>query len=487
MAKKISQLSSRGTVVPATPLPQDSDAIEVAIAGVDSYNLSLQGLREYVAANFLPLTDNVSDVGSAAFRFNDGFFGGVVTAASFVGAAAAGSLSGTTLAANVVASSLTSVGTLTSLTVSGTTALAVTTLSAKLTLGVGGYIIGDGTNGFRVNNAADTDNNFVVTNAGVATIRAGLTVSAGTTAVQALTATTATASTALRVERAFSDTYDSGAHITLQNVGATNRWTLQPNTANGLSIWYYDGGAYSYATWSTAGGLTLDQYAADGAILTLRSSDVAHGMTDTASTSSYGELLKAHITSGGVNLRGFTEDVYGVYLNSYHTNDDTSKTTSSNGSFVIAGHKKSGSGSTNFGVNANIAVFQDHNTTRFILDSDGDSHQDVGTAWTNFDTMDDVKALNILAAHVTRRDDPLRESFGVFLQEERDFLERAKIVSFNSDGHHFVNMSKLTMLHTGAIRQLGGRVDRIEAENALLRNELALLKSGRAATQLLTA
>jgi hypothetical protein len=103
---------------------------------------------------------------------------------------------------------------------------------------------------------------------------------------------------------------------------------------------------------------------------------------------------------------------------------------------------------------------------RHILDSDGDSHQDVGTAWTNFDTYDDVALLNLLSAHVTRIDDPLRDNFTGWLEQNRDELEATKLVSFNEDGHHFVNMSRLAMLHTGAIRQLADRL--VDMEDRVL-------------------
>ena len=45
------------------------------------------------------------------------------------------------------------------------------------------------------------------------------------------------------------------------------------------------------------------------------------------------------------------------------------------------------------------------------------------------------------------------------MAERRDALTEQNLVKFNDDGHHFVNMSKLTMLHTGAIRQMGEKLD----------------------------
>jgi hypothetical protein len=55
------------------------------------------------------------------------------------------------------------------------------------------------------------------------------------------------------------------------------------------------------------------------------------------------------------------------------------------------------------------------------------------------------------------------------LKYNREALERLRLVTFNDDGHHFVNMSKLAMLLTGAVRQQAealqmqkGRIERLE-------------------------
>jgi len=70
------------------------------------------------------------------------------------------------------------------------------------------------------------------------------------------------------------------------------------------------------------------------------------------------------------------------------------------------------------------------------------------------------------------------------MMDKRPQLERHRIVTFNEDGHHFVNLSKLTMLNTGAIRQLGERFVEHEqrfgelvAENARLQAALARLEN----------
>ena len=107
-------------------------------------------------------------------------------------------------------------------------------------------------------------------------------------------------------------------------------------------------------------------------------------------------------------------------------------------------------------------MFRNNLTTRFILDADGDSHQDVGTTWTNFDDEDDIELLTDLSVSVSRPSDPIRSSFADFLERNRKRLEELKLVTFNQDGHHFVNMSKLTMLLVGAVRQQAERVRQLD-------------------------
>ena len=203
-------------------------------------------------------------------------------------------------------------------------------------------------------------------------------------------------------------------------------------------------------------GLTINQGANDNEILALKSSDVAHGITAVTETDTFATFRKQSDLNGGIQLRGFSEVTTGIELAGVHTTDDTTKSTTGVGTVKILGFLKTGTDVTVLGANANLlTVGTGAATTRFILDSDGDSHQDVGTAWTNFDGVDDVETLNALAYNVARDDDPIKLKFRELLFDKRVELARHKLVTFNEDGHHFVNMSKLAMLNTGAIRQLG--------------------------------
>lgn len=210
-------------------------------------------------------------------------------------------------------------------------------------------------------------------------------------------------------------------------------------------------------------GLTINQGGADDEILSLKSSDIAHGMTGATETDTFASLLKASQNAGGLMMIGYTSATTSLYLIGRGTTDDTTKATNAIGYVHLMGQKKSGASPGAAGANANLVVITNNGTTTHIFDADGDSHQDVGTAWTNFDDRDDVLALDALSALVSREGDPLREAFGGWMNEHRKPLEDARIVTFNDDGHHFINWSRTHMLEIGAIRQLGrDKADRSE-------------------------
>lgn len=210
-------------------------------------------------------------------------------------------------------------------------------------------------------------------------------------------------------------------------------------------------------------GLTIDQGGADDHAIGLFSSDVTHAMTDYADAHCYSSVSKAVAASGGLGLWGFSSAITGVGMWPCATTEDATRSTAAVGYMMESAYKRNGSTLANPAANQNLFVVRAGATARFILDSDGDSHQDVGTAWTNFDEYDDLDLLDRLAVGVTRPDDPLRAGFGEFLEEHRLQLEELKLVAFNEDGHHFVNMSRLSMLLVGALRQMGTRLERLEA------------------------
>jgi len=87
-------------------------------------------------------------------------------------------------------------------------------------------------------------------------------------------------------------------------------------------------------------GLTINQLGNDDEIAALKSSDVAHGITTRTETNTFGHLKKQAGATGGLVVAGFTADTYGLYLQSYFTNDQTTWTTPA--ALTFAAFKKSG-------------------------------------------------------------------------------------------------------------------------------------------------
>lgn len=416
--------------------------------------------------------------------------------------AAAGTLTGATLAAGVTASSLTSVGTLTTLAVAG----AVT---------AGTY------NGQTISSAAAfTGSVTIATTLGVtgtstlaAATATAVTVASDTT--QALLTVRNAAAGAVKFTRSswgndasaevlgiytFASTYtpsawEKASGVALVSFGAGGMSIGASDAATG-DVRIFAGNLTSARVLISAAGavhvgddananmtigLTINQGANDDVILALKSSDIAHGMTSVAETDTYADIRKFHATNGGLRLDGLSLATTGVSLISRATTEDATRSIAATGAIDLRAATKSGSTTTSVGANKNMVVISNNGDVKQIFDSDGDSHQDVGTAWTNFDSHDDVKLLNLLSAHVTQKADPLRATFGGWLEQNRDTLTDARLVAFNSDGHHFVNMSRLQMLTVGAVRQVGAvveshenRIAFLEAENRDLRTRLLL-------------
>lgn len=273
-----------------------------------------------------------------------------------------------------------------------------------------------------------------------------------------------------------------GIYLDAPTVGTSN-WTLYANSGNmrlgGTSSKVFIGDTSNADMTS---GLTINQGSATDDSVTLKSSAVAHGFTSLAETDTYLGIRPIG-SGGGLALRTFSssgsgEANYGLGLVNYAASaNSTTKSITSGAAVGIVGAGKSGTSSANLGANENILAVVNNGTVRFILDGDGDSHQDVGTAWTNFDTFDDAALLNLLSAHVTKPDDPLRAGFAKWLEQDRAPLEAARIVTFNDDGHHFINWSRASMLLIGAVRQMADRIQALAGELADNRAMLATFET----------
>ncbi len=217
-------------------------------------------------------------------------------------------------------------------------------------------------------------------------------------------------------------------------------------------------------------GLTINHGANDDGLLTLKSSDVAHGITDQAETDTYALFKKQSGTSGALRIIGFGESEVGLGLNGYMGTANTTKSTAGRAAIELQAGLKSGTAAGGLSADGNMVGIRDvSGGTRFLFDVEGDSHQDVGTAWTNFDDFDDLEILNSLGHHLARPGNEIKEEFMEWVHDEREWLEEKGIVTFNDNGHHFLNHSRHNMAMSGAIRQLGAVVKRLVDDNAQLR------------------
>ena len=209
-------------------------------------------------------------------------------------------------------------------------------------------------------------------------------------------------------------------------------------------------------------GLTLNQGATSDEIISLKSSDVAHGMTSRTETDTYLSVIKMSDTAGGCQIRGYSEANIGLALEGNSTSDDTAKSTSGYAPIRMASFLKSGTGITSPGANANLFVIGiGAGATKFIFDAEGDSHED-GTGWTAYDDRDDVEVLDSINDELIRSKNPNAPGLPPQSQKYgRAFIQKERIVSFNDgpgeDGVPFINKSRLMMLVVGALRQERGK------------------------------
>lgn len=129
-------------------------------------------------------------------------------------------------------------------------------------------------------------------------------------------------------------------------------------------------------------GVTVNQGAADNEVVTCKSSDVAHGITDITETNTFFLIKKRTADTGGARVLGISEDVTGMLLSGLAVNDNTTKGTGAFGYVQIDAAKKSGTGWGYVGANANLVVIRNFDSARWLVDEDGDTWQNGGIVAT---------------------------------------------------------------------------------------------------------
>lgn len=247
--------------------------------------------------------------------------------------------------------------------------------------------------------------------------------------------------------------------LAVQMGGAVQIGTVTPNTLN-------------------TKGLTINQAGADDEVLSLKSSDVAHGMTDWTETDTFCNLAKINATQGGVFFYGLTTSVLAIYLAAHATTNNTTVSTAATGNFYLSARKKSGTTVTTNDANANLLVIADFTTARFLVDAEGDVKYDGATgagAWD--DEPEDVALLEAFRL-TTMQEAPksFRRLFSDDIRRHAQRLHETGVITLSDNGDCFISTKGLNGLLIDSVRQVYGRLLETRDEVAELRGRLLALE-----------
>lgn len=209
-------------------------------------------------------------------------------------------------------------------------------------------------------------------------------------------------------------------------------------------------------------GLTINQGANDDEILALKSSDVAHGITDEAETDTYGVFSKHLSTTGAMDITGFGEHDRGIELRGIASLDNVDKTASARAPVMIRAYLKTGTTKGAMGANANIFAVREAISTRFLIDKDGDYFYD-GADGGAFDAHDDLSLVRSFSM-VTGGKDIIKSKWDDFVSHKEKDLVELGILGDTVENGGLVCGSQLQRLHNGAIWQLAEKIFELENE-----------------------
>jgi len=217
-------------------------------------------------------------------------------------------------------------------------------------------------------------------------------------------------------------------------------------------------------------GLTINQAANDDEILALKSSDIAHGVTDFTETDTFGTVTKLAGTTGGLQIRGYGESEYGILFEGTVTTNNTDKTNASEAPVEVRAYLKSGTGRAAMGANANIFAVQEAASTRFLVDEDGDYFYD-GADGGAFDAHDDLSLVRAFT-QITSSKDVVKSEWDKFVSHKENDLVELGILGDTVENGGLVCGSQLQRLHNGAIWQLAEKFYAVEEKLKIYKQAL---------------
>jgi len=209
-------------------------------------------------------------------------------------------------------------------------------------------------------------------------------------------------------------------------------------------------------------GLTIMQDGHDDEILSLKSSDIAHGFNSITQTDTFFKVTKSGADTGGVTLSAVATDSalsHPFQINSYGGTASTAKSASGTGLVMMSVTEHNGANAyASVAANGNIfairAFISDNYYTKFIIDEDGDVHYDGATnANQSWDDHDDIGLLGTVRNLTTGN--KAQNVFGEFVEKNAQILHDTGVITMNDDGRHFVSTKGLNALIIDTIRQEG--------------------------------
>ena len=215
------------------------------------------------------------------------------------------------------------------------------------------------------------------------------------------------------------------------------------------------------------GGLTLDQNAVDTKILTFKSSDVAHNITNEAESDTYFAVTKGSATKGGIRMDALSEQGGEIMQFIALGNID--------GGATDTATSTSGLGAMSFGVNlmsnndgaandsvadaGNLAVFRNFTATQFIIKGNGAIHSNAAAG--TYDSYEDAQLVR--AFDLTNKKGVIASQFDKYVSYNHEALADAELVGRDEDGtpNMMMNITGFIQLHNGAIWQQYEKTERL--------------------------
>jgi len=202
-----------------------------------------------------------------------------------------------------------------------------------------------------------------------------------------------------------------------------------------------------------AGGLTLQQNAIDTNILTLKSSDVAHGMTSIEETDSYGIFKKNAANDGGLRIISTSGGAIAFKHEAFATGSNTAESSSATSGWAVDVRKKNGTSVAGLADDDNLASFRQSDQSQLIIKGNGELFSNSTGTVSTFDAYEDAQLVR--AFDLSHMRGVINSNFDKFVQYNKDDLQKAKLIGTDEEGNAtpMVNITGMQRLHNGAIWQ----------------------------------